>query len=120
MLQIDSHVWNQIAPLAKSPVWRRRMEMNNEQLATEMDSLGDRLEAAGNEPPVGLAYEQVAPLLQERKAIQSFLRTNPQYSQALPEVLSPNEAIMLMIKEHHLTASQTRMLRTLLAQTPPP
>lgn len=120
MLQIDSHVWNQIAPMAKNPVWKRRMEMDNEALAEEMDSLGDRLEAAGNEPPVGLAYQQAAPLLQERQAIQSFLKTNPQYRMALPEVLSPNEAILLMIKEHHLTASQTRMLRTLLAQTPPP
>ena len=119
MLQIDSLIWNQIAPLAKSHTWRRRMELDYEALTAAMEALGDKLRAQGIESEVILAYEQAAPLLQERAAIQSFVQKNPQYRQALPEVLTPNEAILLMIKEHNLTVSQTRVLRTLLAQTPP-
>lgn len=119
MLQVDSLIWNQIATLARSHTWRRRMEMDNEQLALEMDRLGASLEAKGVDPAVALAYEQVAPLYQERQAIQSFLKKNPRFREALPEVLSPNEAIMLMIPEHNLTVSQTRMLRPLLEQRPP-
>lgn len=120
MLQIDSPVWNQIAPKAKHPVWQRRMAMDYQALTDEMELLGSTLRAEGIESEVILAYQQAAPLLQERPAIRDFLLHSPQYRQALPEVLTPNEAILLMIKEHNLTASQTRVLRTLLARTPPP
>jgi len=119
MLQIDSRVWNQIAPLARDPVWQRRMAMQHEPLVAELEAMADRLRAQGVPSIVVLAYQQAAPLLQERPAIQSFLKTNPQFREALPEVLSVNEAILLMVNEHHLTVSQTRVLRKLLAETPP-
>ena len=119
MFRIDSHVWNQIAPMAQHPEWRRRMAMDNEALNQEMDRLGQALRAQGAETPVVLGYAEVAPLLQERAAIQTFLAKNPQYRQALPDVKTANEAILVAMKEHNLTASQTRTLRQLLEITPP-
>jgi hypothetical protein len=120
MLQVDSHVWNQIAPLAKNPVWKARMQAkDNDALIQEMQALGAKLRDQGVENKVILAYQVAGPLLAEQAAIRTFLRTHPQYSQALPQMETPNEAILLMIPEYHLSVSQTRALRALLVQTPP-
>ena len=90
MLQVDSHVWNQIAPLAKNPVWKARMQAkDNDALIQEMESLGAKLRDQGVENKVILAYQVAGPLLAEQAAIRTFLRTHPQYNQALPQVETP-------------------------------
>lgn len=119
MLQIATPVWNQIAPMAESLLWQRRMSMDYQGMTEEMESLGTKLRDEGAPAEVALAYQQVAPLLMERRAIQTFLRQNPRYREALPEILTVNEAILLMVREHNLTVSQTRILRKLLAATQP-
>ena len=120
MLQVDSHIWNQIAPAAQHQVWKDRMEApDNQALAKAMDDLADKLRKLDQDNPVILAYQAVAPLLQENRAINDFTRKNPQYRTALPEVLSTNEALLLAMKEYTLTDVQTRKLRALLNVKPP-
>lgn len=115
MLQIPTTVWNQIAPMATHPQWRRLFSMDRETLGKAMSALATRLEAEGVAPEVALAYRELAPLLQERQAIQAYSRTSPT---PLPEILSTNEALMLAIQDHHLRASQTKVLRKLLDGPP--
>jgi hypothetical protein len=120
MHRVATSLWNQIAPLAKSHTWRRRMELKGQALHDEMDRLGTKLRALGAETPVVLAYMDVAPMFQERAAIESFLKTNPQWrGPAFPELLTVNEALLLAIQEHQLTEPQTQTLRRLLETRPP-
>ena len=119
MLQIASPIWNKIAPTAKHPVWQRLMAMDAEAMGNEMERQFLQMQAQGVDDLVALAYQELAPLLQERQAVQAFSAMNPQYREALPEVLSVNEAILLAVRDHHLKVSQTRELRKLLAEPPP-
>ena len=111
MLQIPQETWNEIAPRAKNPAWRRLFSMDSNQIKSAMAELADRLAAEGVDPVVALAYRELAPLLQEREAIRAYSMTS---LTPLPEVLTTNEAILLAIKDHHLKVSQTRVLRKLL------
>jgi len=119
MMGIAANVWNQISPLCSHPQWKHLFSMDEEGIIQATDKEYHRLVDAGVDDRVAAAYLEVAPLLQERKALQTFSRQNPQYRNALPEVLSTNEAILLMVTDHHLRVSQTRELRTLLDGNPP-
>ena len=117
MHQVAAAVWNQIAPLAATS-WRQAFAMDEDQQTEAMDKLAQELQAKGNDPLVVLAYLELAPLLHERHAVQSFSSRNPNYREALPEVLSANEAALLAMKDHHLNPSQTSELKKLLNEKP--
>ena len=119
MLQIAAPIWNQISPMASSPQWRHLFSLSQDEQIQAMDKLDAQLVGQGVDPAAALAYQQLAPLLQERRAIRAFLKTNPQWTSALPEVLSTNEAILMAVKDHRLKVSQTRALRKLLDGPPP-
>ncbi|HAY11062.1 MAG TPA: hypothetical protein DCY18_14210 [Thauera sp.] len=119
LLYAPHRLRSQIAPLAKTPLWKRLLAMDVRDLPPETDKLGDALRARVSDPMVALAYLEVAPLLQERQAIGRVLEANPEWAETVPEVLTINEAISLAIKERHLTPSQTGLLRTLLEAPPP-
>lgn len=119
MLGIAAPIWNQISPLCKHPQWQRLMAMESEAMHQARDRVFHQLQAEGVEAVVAAAFLDVAPLLHERQAVATFSRQNPQYREALTEVLSTNEAILLMVKDHHLRVSQTRELRKLLDGNPP-
>lgn len=116
MLQVPQEVWNQIAPKAAHPTWRRLFAMDRDRATQAMDAQYNRLVAQGVDGLVALAYQELAPLLQERAAITAYSATS---QTPLPEVLTTNEAVLLAVKDHRLKVSQTRELRKLLDGPPP-
>jgi hypothetical protein len=120
MYQIAARIWNQIAPDAKNPAWKLRMELNQEQLNEEVDRIGAQLRARGfDNGSVILSYIQMAPLLHERVAINKYLATHPQFRSAFPKVETLKDAVMIAIQERRLNQDEVRSLWTLM-QAPVP
>lgn len=120
MHQVPQPIWNEIAKTQKisRPLWSRLFRAKDPQPL--LDDLEAKLEAAGCDARMIRAYLLVAPLLDESQAISRFLektgRTDLRNS--MPELTSPNEAVMLASQEYRLTLSQTRKLRSLLSAFP--
>lgn len=119
MHRIATPIWNQIAPLAEHPTWKHLFGLEAEAQADAQAAIAQDLRAKGTDPMVLLSYLELAPLLQERKAIREFVTSNPRWATALPEVLTTNEAILLATTDYRLKVSQTRALRKLLDAPPP-
>lgn len=120
MQQVAAKIWNEIAPTARHPEWRLLFSLKRTELPSALDRIAARIREQGIvDPLVILAYLQLAPLLQERQAVQAWVAKHPNYRSALPELISTNEALMMAISEHRLKVSQTRELRKLLDGPPP-
>ena len=63
---------------------------------------------------VALCLPTFLPLYIEREAIASFLSQSPQYRNALPEVLSPQEAVLLADMDYRLTPQEKLSLGRVL------
>lgn len=119
MRQIAQRLWNLIAPEARHATWKHLFGLTPHDLTPALEKLDNVLAKQEPDPVVRLAYRELAPLLQERPAIETFLRRHPEWSDAIPEVLSTNEAISMAVTDYRLTVSQTRALRKLLDAPPP-
>ena len=116
MYNVPAQLLNQIAPLCQTEAWRQVFSKNQDQLGKELEGAAQALEKRGISPAVILAYQTVCPLLAENEAISKYIaRTGLlEIRQLLPEVLSVNEALLLMMQEHNLDDKQTDQLRMLL------
>lgn len=120
MHNIAAPVWNRIAPLAQNPTWKHLFALDAAGQARGCEAIARALEAQGvKDPLVRLAYLELAPMLTERDAIRAWVKVNPNYRAAFPEILSTNEALLIAVKDHLLRVSQTRQLRKLLDAPPP-
>ena len=115
MLQVAAPIWNQVAKEGmRTSLGRRMFHLSQDQLTDRIQREAENLQGRGFHPRVVRAAQTVAPLLAERHAISSYLVKHPQYSQALPEVNSVQEAIILASKEFLLTTPQQKELEKLL------
>ena len=64
---------------------------------------------------VAASYQDVKPLLLENEAISRFTQAQPMYREALPEVTSIAEALILASMERPLSQTQQKLLKMLLA-----
>ena len=121
MRQLPQAVWNKIAdqPEMKQEAFKALFKMTPESLDLALDEQAERLTKAGYEDKVILAYQAVAPLLLENRAISAYsLKTdNLALRQALPEITTVAEAVLIAQKEYRLTVKQNQSLQQLLSKT---
>lgn len=111
MYQVPAEVWNAIAdsqPL-KTPWARKLFKLNQPAMLAELD-------AQGVDPSVVVAYQTMAPLLAENRAITAYIKQTGDSSlmSALPEILSVDEALLYAVPEWSLNREQLEALRVLL------
>lgn len=119
MQQIATRVWNEIGetvPLKTD--WAKQMfplppDEMEKALAREEKALSRK-----DRPMVVSAYLMVMPLLWEREAIAQFKVEHPEMLDALPDVESVQEAVILASQEFPLDERQQKRLAKLL-QAPP-
>lgn len=109
-------IWNEIAAQGKlQTAWAKKVfAMDEEELSAQENEEYRAMKAAGTDHDVASAFLDVRHLLLEHEAITRYCRKNPQMRNALPEVDSVNEAILLAQGDRFLTPPQTRQLRELL------
>lgn len=118
MYQAAAPIWNALAetqPL-QTEMAKRLFPLEQEALSKALEADHARLAAEVGEG-VALAYQTVAPLLWERKAIAAFVDRNGP-NPALPEVLSIEEAVAIASMDHLLTSSEQKTLREKLRTAP--
>lgn len=108
-MSVPIAVWNQIAPKMQSKELAQMFSVKSQE---KHDQLIDSwaIKAVGREPEMQMAYQLVAPLLMENVAISKWTASNPQWRQALPEVLTVAEAIRIAQADYLLSATQTKQL----------
>lgn len=119
MYQAAAPIWNELAetqPLV-TPMAQRLFPMPQEQLSRALEAEHAKLTTEMGDDVLALAYQKVAPLLWERKAIAAFVDRNGQ-NPALPLVESVEQAVAIASMEHPLSTSEQKTLRERL-QTPP-
>ena len=117
--QVATRVWNEIGetvPLKTD--WAKQMfPLPPSEMEKALDLEQERLSKA-DRPVVVAAYLLVMPLLWEREAIAKFKRAHPEMMDALPNVESVQEAVMLASTEFPLDKRQQQRLARLLQTAP--
>jgi len=104
LTSIAAPIWNEIAKTQTLETsWPRRVfAMDQDAIAAE-----EHLEYKALKRLVGqdvaIAYLDMKPLDLERKAIARFTQANPNYLQALPEIASTSEAVLIASADRPLT-----------------
>src|SRR5690348_4847268 len=93
MLQVAAPIWNKIAKQGElqTKFAKRMFPLDQEQLTRAMELEGQKLGSQGFHPTVIRAFQELGPLVAERKAISRFVETNPHLREALPEIQNLNE-----------------------------
>lgn len=122
MYQVPASVLNQI--LASQPLQTQWAEtlfaMDQEELNQTLEQQAVALEASGVPDPVILAYQKIAPVLAEQTAITAFIEETGSMAlrASLPDVTTPDEAVMVMTEEHRLTPEHAGLLLDMLERLP--
>lgn len=117
MLQVAAAVWNEIAktqPLETA--WAKKWFRMNQDELTQADQKEYEDLKKKVSPDVAISFQTLRPLLLERKAISRHLQKHPELRQALPEVNSINEAVMLASMDRPLNPLQQKQLEQLLRE----
>ena len=120
MMGIAAPIWNGIAPFVRSPAWRRLFSLSEEAQNVERDRLYTSLLEQGFRHEVASSYLSFAPFLHECEAINAYRSRHPEWSSALPEILSVDEALHYASAEnnHLLEDSTLTILARLLRKDP--
>lgn len=119
MHSVATPIWNRVARHAADPGWAAVFAMNGAGQARTMERLAATFNARNIDPLVGLAYQQLAPLLQECWAIAKYLAHHPEHRNALPEICSPEEALFYAQGDYPLGSRQLNQLKQLLKEPLP-
>lgn len=116
MLNVPAPWWNEIAKenKLKTPWGKKYFSMDRDELIKAMDVEAIRLEKQGVSSPVISAFLLFAPMIAEPKAIRAYAKKNPAIRNALLEVNSYQEAVIIASKEYRLTLEQQKELLNLL------
>ncbi len=116
MTQVAASVWNQIAESQNllSPAAKISFKLNPEQLDHQNHIWLNLLEDQKAPEKVALCLPTYLPLLAEHRAINQFVSQHPQLRNALPEVLSVEEAVELAKVDHRLTPTEQESLAKIL------
>ena len=113
MLQLDAQTWQKIAAQTggfQTPFGKKYLTLDQAQMTAAHQKLADNLKQQKLDPQVITAYLEMAPLLAEREAISIYARKHPQIREAIPEVLSTDEAVLIATSEHRLNINQATQL----------
>ena len=120
MMQVPPETWPAIAALGPMrTTWGRALfQLAPDDLVETLEQHAQAADEAGADPQEVQAFQLVAPLMVERVAIANYLRTQgtAQLRAALPEVLSPQEAVLLAALEYRLDPAQQERLEAALTQ----
>lgn len=115
LTSVDAQVWNQIAQTqALKTEWARKAFRLDAEAMAELEDQEYREAAQKYGQTVAASLLDVKPLLLENVAISRFTQDQPMFREALPEVVSISEAVMLASKERPLSPLQQKLLRKLL------
>lgn len=118
MMQAPTEILNEIAqePTLTTPWAKDLFSLDQGNLTAAMEDQALRMEKAGYENKVILAYQTVAPLLAANIAISTYLLKtgNMELRAALPEVTTPEEGVQIAIAEFQLNEKQAKELLKLL------
>lgn len=115
LTSVAAPIWNEIAKTQTlKTAWARRVfAMDQEAIAEAENQEYENLKRmVGQE--VATAYLDVKPLYLERRAIARFTQENPNFLQALPEIASTSEAVLIASADRPLNRQQQRSLKRLL------
>jgi hypothetical protein len=117
MTQVAASIWNQIAESQNllSPAAKISFQLNQEQIDLQNHCWGILLEDKEVPNKVALSVMTFLPLLAEHRAINQFVSQHPQLRNALPEVLSPQEAVELAKVDYRLTPTEQESLAKILS-----
>ena len=116
LTSVAAPIWNEIAKTQRLRTrWARRAFLlpTDQEMAEEVDKEFHPLEKKVGST-VASAYLCVKPLLLENVAISRFTLDHPELRQALPEVVSINEAVILASQDYFMSQTQQNLLRKLL------
>ena len=115
---VATPIWNEIARTQelKTEWARKAFSLNGEQMVKLVNREYEELKAAGVSPEVSKAFLDLKPLLLENVAISRHIQQtdNPSLRQALPEVTTVSEAVILASADQELSTLQQRRLEKLL------
>lgn len=115
---VNSAIWNEIAKTQKLKTsWARKtFNLDQEEMIENHSKECKILRNRDFDPDVILSFLEVKPLLLENVAISNYvmMKGDPDLRQALPEVCTVNEAVVLGTMENRLNPSQQEQLKELL------
>ena len=116
LTSVATAVWNQIAETQQlKTAWAKKAFALNPEEMQQAEDKEYRALARTVGHDVAASYQDVRPLLLENEAISRFTQAQPMYREALPEVTSIAEALILASMERPLSQTQQKLLRRLLA-----
>lgn len=116
LTSVAAPIWNEIARTQKLKTeWARKSFLLNGEEMAELESREWKaLVQKKVSEEAATAYVTVKPLLLENVAISKFTQAQPNYRQALPEIVSISEAVMVASMDYPLSPTQQAELKTLL------
>lgn len=118
MYQVPTAIWNAIAQTQQlsNPAMATLFRMDEQTMLATLAQQAKALEAAGVPDSVIVAYQEAAPLLTENEAISRYIEQtgNSSLRTALPEILTPEEAVALEANERPLSSSEQKQLLQML------
>ena len=123
MHQVPARVWNAIAATGelRNPSFQTLMAMPQDKMLEALEEQSKVLTRRGVPDAVISAYQELAPLLAEHEAISQYINQtgNSDLRAALPEILSPQEAVAIAAKDRPLSASDKTQLKQMLTRLAP-
>lgn len=120
MMQIPQQIRNQIArmPEIRFESIRKLLELTDEELEQQQLDQKERLLKAGHSDRTAVAYLNLAPILMENNAIQTFLIKTGSLDlrQSLPDLESAEETASLAVKEYQLSPDEVKDLKAMLGR----
>lgn len=108
-------------PEIEEPQIKALLELEPEPLQAALDKMARQLKARGNSPLVVAAYQALAPLLRENKAVKAYQAKtgSSEAARALVDLNSAEEAVALATQEYRLDSKeQAQLLKLMQAQEP--
>jgi hypothetical protein len=116
MFQIATPIWNEIAKTQelRTSFAKRFFPLQDEDMSAAIEAEIEKLKKFGASNNVALSYMVMAPLLWENEAIAAFVREHPVYYEALPNIVSVEEAVAIISRDYTLSSSEKEDLTELL------
>lgn len=116
MFSVATPIWNRIAETQElvSPLAKRLFHLAPDELDRQLETEEKKLEAKGVSSPAIVGYLTMAPLLFEKAAIARWKQENPASTSLLPNVETPDEAVMIFSRDRPMSTSQQTELSNLL------
>lgn len=117
LTSVDSVIWNRIAEKHKLRTkWAEKAFRLGPDEMVELENREYREAKKASGHKIAAALMDMKPLLLENVAISQFSQEQSGLRDALPEVVSISEAVMLASEEYRLTPFQQRRLSKLLQE----